>query len=91
MKTDAPLDVQLASSRERIASLEAAEASHKNTLAESQSHVIRLKAENDNLHGRLSESDANMDRIALALPAAGEDTETGRPNDIAVGVVMLRT
>ena len=74
----APIDVQLAAARERIASLEGLVAAHKNTLTESQSHVLTLKAENDNLHRHLSDSSANIERITLMLPAAREGTETGR-------------
>ena len=74
----APLEVQLAASRERIASLEELVASHRSTLVESQSHVMTLKAENDNLHRHLSESTANVERITMMLPAAREVNEAGR-------------
>ena len=77
-QANAPIDVLLAAAEARITGLEHLVAAHKHSLTESQSHVMSLKTENDNLHRYLSESSANMERITLMLPAARESAEPGR-------------
>ena len=75
---EAPMEVQLAAARQRIAGLEELLASHKHTLVESQAHIMTLKAENDNLNKHLSDANSNVHRITLMLPAAKEASENGR-------------
>ena len=76
-QTSAPVEVQLAAAHARIEGLEELVAAHRERLAESQTHILDLKTENEGLHRHLSEANANVERMTLVLPAAGE-TSAGR-------------
>ena len=62
----------LAAARARMEGMEELIASQRDRLADSQAHNIALQAEIDRLNGHLDATNANMERVTLMLPAAGE-------------------
>ena len=69
--TNAPMEVQLAAAHARIEGLEELVAAHRERLTESQAHILDIKTENEGLHKHLSETNSNVERMTLMLPAAG--------------------
>ena len=67
-----PPEVELAAARQKIDGMEELMAAQRDRINDYQLHVLDLKAENDKLHALLTQEQANVERITLMLPPAGE-------------------